>query len=76
MSQGEWVKQGRAWLHPTFTFFVIESEVPEIVAGRSGAMEYQVIRAGGDSSAGFPVATFERVEVALADAERRHLAGS
>ncbi len=72
MTSPGWQKQGRTWLHPTCIFFVVESEVPELVAGRSGALEYQVMRGGGDDSAGLPLVTFGSLDKAIEEAERRH----
>jgi hypothetical protein len=72
MVRGDWVKEGRAWLHPERTFFVVESEVPEIAAGgKRGLVEYHVMRGGGDDSAGFALVTFSTLDEAISEAERR-----
>ncbi len=72
MVPGDWQREGRTWLHPERTFFVVESEVPEIAAGgRSGLVEYHVMRGGGDDSAGFALVTFSTLEEAISGAERR-----
>lgn len=72
MVRGDWRKEGRTWLHPERTFFIVESEVPEIAAGgKSGLVEYHVMRGGGDDSAGFALITFSTLEEAISEAERR-----
>jgi hypothetical protein len=72
MADGRWLKEGRSWLHPVCQFFVVEREVPELAAGgRAGAVEYHVVRSGGDSTAGLSVSVFDTAQEALADAERR-----
>ena len=73
MPSGDWLREGRTWLHPECRFFVIEREVPELAAGgRTDLLEYHVVRGGGDDSAGFSVSMFSTVEEAIAEAERRH----
>jgi hypothetical protein len=60
------------WLHPERTFFVVEGEAPEIAAGgKSGLVEYHVMRGSGDDSAGFALVTFSTLEEAISEAERR-----
>jgi len=72
MADRRWSKEGRSWLHPMCQFFVVEREVPELAAGGpAGAVEYHVVRSGGDSTAGLSVSVFDSAEDALADAERR-----
>jgi len=72
MVQSDWQREGRTWLHPERTFFVVESEVPEIAAGgKKGLVEYHVMRGGGDESAGFALVTFSTLKEAIAEAERR-----
>ncbi len=72
MTRSGWQKEGRTWLHPERTFFVVESEVPEIAAGgKKGLIEYHVMRGGGDDSAGFALVTFSTLEEAISEAERR-----
>jgi hypothetical protein len=51
---------------------VVEGEAPDLVAGRSGALEYQVMRGGGDDPAGLPLATFGTLDKAIEEAQRRH----
>jgi hypothetical protein len=72
MTRVDWQKEGRTWLHPECQFFIVEREIPEILAGgRKGAVEYHVVRGGGDDSAGFSAAILLTVEDAIAEAERQ-----
>lgn len=70
--QDGWMQQGTTWLHPEIPFYVVEDDVPELVnAGGKSGVEYHVVRAGGDATAGFPLATFSTLEEALEEAEHR-----
>jgi len=72
MARSDWQQTGRAWMHPECQFFVVEQEVPEIAAGgRSGLLEYHVMRGGGDDSAAFSLSVFSSLGPAIADAECR-----
>jgi hypothetical protein len=67
-----WQHQGDTWLHPDREFYVVEDTAPNFVSNDDGrTMEYLVMPAGGDSTAGFPVATFSTLEEAIAEADRR-----
>jgi hypothetical protein len=59
-------------MHPECQFFVVEQDVPEIAAGgRSGLVEFHVMRGGGDDSAAFSLAVFSSLNTAITDAECR-----
>ena len=72
MASTGWQKEGRTWLHPECSFFIVEREVPELIsAAPEGAVEYHLIRSGSDDSAGFSAAVLPTIEAAIAEAERR-----
>ena len=70
--QQGWAHEGDTWLHPDREFYVVEDTAPNFVSTDTGrTVEYLVMPAGGDNTAGFPVATFATLEEALAEADRR-----
>jgi hypothetical protein len=67
-----WQHQGDTWLNPDREFYVVEDTAPNFVSDDDGrTVEYLVMPAGGDNTAGFPVATFSTLEEAIAEADRR-----
>jgi len=70
--KGGWEHQGDTWLHPDREFYVVEDTAPQFVSSSpERTVEYLVMPAGGDNTAGFPVATFATLEEAIAEADRR-----
>jgi len=70
--KGEWEHQGDTWLHPEREFYVVEDTAPKFMSSSpERTVEYLVMPAGGDNTAGFPVATFATLEEAIAEADRR-----